>query len=281
MRVKALCLAACLAAPLPAIAQENQDQTLADIRQELSVLYSDVRDLRGELNTTGAPESQLSGGSALERLSALEQELQRLTGKTEELEHRIDTVTEDGTNRVGDLEFRLCELEEDCDVASLGETPTLGGSAGSAGSSEASAQSGTSSGGDTSEGSFAVGEQEAFESAEAALDNGNYQGAVEQFQSYLETYPGGPKAAEAHYLRGEAYESLGQMNNAARSYLDAFSGAPDGDYAPEALFSLGRALGAIGQTQEACVTLTEVGTRFPGSAAADRAESERQSLACS
>ena len=83
--------------------------------------------LRRELSTTGTPGVALGGTSALERIDAMEAELRRLTGRTEELENRINRVVADGTNRVGDLEFRLCELEQGCEIGSLGLTPNLGG----------------------------------------------------------------------------------------------------------------------------------------------------------
>jgi hypothetical protein len=63
----------------------------------------------------------------LQRMDALEAEIRRLAALTEDLQIRVDSVVRDGTNRVGDLEFRLCELEADCDIGSLGETPNLGG----------------------------------------------------------------------------------------------------------------------------------------------------------
>jgi TolA-binding protein len=43
---------------------------------------------------------------------------------------------------------------------------------------------------------------------------------------------------------------------------------------------LGQSLGTLGQTPEACVTLTEVGARFPGSIEATNAQIAMQGLAC-
>ena len=116
-----------LALAMPAHAQQASDQTLADIRQELTVLYVELQRLQRELSTTGAPSTSVTGQTTLARLDAIEAELQRLTAKTERLEFRVGSVVRDGTSRIGDLEFRLCELEPACDIANLGETPLLGG----------------------------------------------------------------------------------------------------------------------------------------------------------
>ena len=51
----------------------------------------------------------------------------RLTAKTEEVELKLNRVVSDGTNRIGDIEFRLCEATDGCDPATLPETPVLGG----------------------------------------------------------------------------------------------------------------------------------------------------------
>jgi hypothetical protein len=63
----------------------------------------------------------------LQRMDALEAEIRRLASLTEELQIRVDSVVRDGTNRVGDLEFRLCELETDCDIGASGRRRTSAG----------------------------------------------------------------------------------------------------------------------------------------------------------
>lgn len=270
MRRFAVLVALALAAG-PALAQD--ESTLADIRQEMTILWQEVQGLKRELSTTGFPQVNTGGSSVLDRVTAMELELQRLTSKAEELEFRINRITRDGTNRIGDLEFRLCELEAGCDIGMLGDTPTLGGvdAAESLPQAEAPVTAGPS---------LAVGEQQTFDQAKAALDAGDFARAAELFLAHTQTYPGGPLAAEAHYLRGEAREALGETSNAARAFLESFSGNPEGPFAANALFKLGTSLGALGQISEACVTLGEVGTRFPGSEAAAEAEAARSQLAC-
>ena len=93
-------------------------------------------------------------------------------------------------------------------------------------------------------------------------------------------YPGGPLTQEAQFQRGEALNQLGDTAEAARAYLDAFSGKPDGSFAADSLLRLGQALGALGQVPDACLTLAEVGNRFPASIQATNAQVSMQGLAC-
>ena len=256
------------------VVQAQDQQTLADIRQELTVLHVEIQRLKRELSTTGAPSTNLSGTGVLERVDAIETELQRLTSQTEQLDYRIKRVVADGTNRIGDLEFRLVEIEGG-DVSTLGETSTLGGVVDApAGSTIAPPTDGAGSG------ELAVGEQADFDAARTALENDDYQTAVSGFAAFDQAYPGSPLAATAHLLRGKALDGTGDTREAARAYLASFTRDSTGTTAPQALVELGAALGRLGQTEQACVTLGEVRVRFPVSDAVARADQELTALGC-
>lgn len=260
---------------------QSQDQTLADIRQELSVLYVEIQKLKRELSTTGGVSTQSVGGSTIERLNAIEAEMTRLTSLTEQLQFRIDSVVRDGTNQIGDLEFRLCELEPNCDIGSLGQGTTLGGVAPStSGSGVIQPDPGADTGSVGNGVQLAVGEQADFDSAMAALEAANHAEAAAQFATFLNNYPGSPLTTDARLMRGAALEGAGENTQAARAYLDAFSAEPNGAKAPDALYLLGRSLGRIGQVDEACVTLSEVSIRFPGGQPSADAQAERARLSC-
>lgn len=268
---------AALILPLGAGAQ-SRTETLADIRQQMSVLYVEIQKLKRELSTTGATGQAAVGGSVIDRVAAIEGELQRLTAKTEDLELRIDRIVTDGTRRLGDLEFRLVELEGG-DVSKLGETSTLGG--GALPQSEGTiTPPAPEQGGDLDETGMAVSEKADFDAAQAAFDAGQYAEAARLFAEFRQTYPGGPLTARAGLKRGEALEQAGETTDAARAYLDTFSADPDGPEAPDALFNLGAALGKLNQTDEACQTLGEVENRFPQSPAVTKARSAMQNLGC-
>jgi len=265
---------ATLVGPVPASAQ---DTTLADIRQELTVLFVELQRLKRELSTTGAAPATPGGRDALERLDVIEAELRRLTGRTEQLEFRIDTIVRDGTNRVGDLEFRLCELEPACDIGTLGDTPTLGGGPALAGGAATISPPDT---GGTGGAELAVGEQTDFNAARTALEAGENATAAARFDAFLNTYPASPLAGEAQFLKGRALEASGDLSNAARAYLASFNAAPNAATAPGALLALGLALDGLGQNREACTLLGEVSNRFPGGPEDATAQSEAAARGC-
>ena len=270
MRKVLMCLSFALSVgPLAA-----QESSLADIRTELGQLNAAIMQLRSEVSSGNTGGLTITGDT-LQRIDTIEAELARLTSKTEGLENRINRVVTDGTNRVGDLEFRLCELEEGCDLGSIGETPTLGGETGTAPIAIAPPTSP-----DTGGAELAVSEKADFERAQEALASGDFRGAAEQFAAFNESYPGGPLASDAYFLRGQALAQSGDWNNAARSYLESFSGSPDAPRAPEALLRLGLSLYELGQAEEACLMLQEVGVRYPGSDQVLPANSSMRNLGC-
>ena len=258
-----------LVLPLPLMAQDRA-QTLADIKAELVVLRGEIDGLKAELTTTGSATGSGANGPALQRLDTIEAALVSLTSKAEVIENRLNRVVSDGTNRIGDIEFRLTELGGG-DLSAIPATPPLGGDAGAPAPAPAPTTDGPE---------LAVSEQADFDRAKGVLGTGDFRGAADLFAAFTQAYQGGPLTQEAHVLRGDALAGLGETANAARSYLEAFSGAPDGTQAPAALFKLGQSLGQLGQTPEACVTLAEVGTRFPGSQPAADAVAAMQAFGC-
>ncbi len=269
--MRALVLAAALLLPLPAMAQDRA-QTLADIRQELGLLRGEIDALRMELNTTGMAQGSGASGPALMRLDTIEAALTALTAKAEALELRLNRVVQDGTNRIGDIEFRLTELAGG-DLAAIPPTPPLGGGTAAP---VAPATPTPPAGGPQ----MAVGEQADFDRAREVLGQCDFRTAEALLKTFTETYLAGPLTQEAHFLRGEALAQLGETANSARAYLEAFSGDPNGARAPEALLKLGQSLAALGQGPEACVTLQEVGVRYPGGQPAMEAQAAMQGLGC-
>jgi tol-pal system protein YbgF len=282
MRKLGLAVAMCL---LPVLGHaQDRAQTLADIRLELSGLAAEFNALKAELVSSGAATSGAAGGDALTRMDTIEAELARLTARTEEVELKLNRVVSDGTNRIGDIEYRLCEVTEGCDPTNLGATPTLGGETGGvAGGAEVApvlTDPGAGTGAGTGSAELAISEQADFDRAKEVLGSGDFRTAADLFATFTQSYPGSPLTQDAHFQRATALNQLGDTSGAARAHLDAFSAAPDGPLAPDALLKLGEGLGALGQVPEACVTLAEVSVRYPGSMAATQSTVAMQGLGC-
>ena len=248
-----------------AVFAQDKDQSLADIRQDLGVLYIEIQKLKRELSTTQLPSGLQSGDSVLERVNAIELELQRLTGATEQLDHRLKRVVEDGTNRIGDLEFRLIELEGG-DISNLADTTTLGGDA------ELREQTVPIE----APPELAVGEEADFDLAQSAFDAENYVEAAEMLSRFSQTYPDSPLIAEAYLLRGKAFEAVEDYKASARAYLESYNTLKS----PDALQRLSNSLISLGQMETGCQMLSQVELLFPGTSYAAAAQSEMQRLQC-
>ncbi|QJD16417.1 tetratricopeptide repeat protein [Paracoccus sanguinis] len=286
------------ATPAPATAAPAEGRTLADLRADLKALAAELKALRAELNASGAAGFQAAGGdSAIDRMNAMERDLARLTGEAERLRKRIDQVVRDGTNRIGDIEFRLCEMEDGCDLGAL-TTPTLGDqSAGTGGVvggvvpgvvggpvAAAGPATGHPAGADPVTPSAGVpltaAERRSFDAASAAMQQGDFPRAAELFAAFARTHADSPAAAEAQFLRGAALDSAGDAKGATAAWLSAFAAAPTGPRAADALLGLSR-VAAVGKAPSAgCVYLTELITRFAGTPQADEAERRSTAANC-
>lgn len=252
-------------------------ESVADVKAQLTVLNDQIGQLREELVRRGSASGlPAEPASALTRLDQLEAELKRLTDRVDVLSNDIQRIVADASNRVGDIEFRLTELEGGDPGAAPVPTPQLGG--GLTGPRPRPAAPELPA--DTGTGTMAIAEQSDFDAAVAAADGGDNARAAALFATFLETYPGGPLTTDAQFRRGEALAATGDWRGAARSYLSVFSGAPNDPNAPQALLKLATSLGKLGQTAQGCLTLDEVNTRYPASAAAGQVAAEKQALGC-
>jgi len=277
---------------------------------ELAAIRARLQQLTGGAAGGGAGTGSGSVGSeAMIRLDRLETELRRLTGKIEELAFRQRRMAEDAARRFEDIGFRLTELEGG-DVAALAPQPPLGteapattGGAGTTAASEstaggvgtAAASSGLSASSSGAEPADA-GEAAEPETAVAYSDPGPgdldraiddiKQGRFDQGERRLERYitenPDGPRLAEAHYWLGRSQFVRGNLQQAARLFLEGYNRDRRGAMAAENLLELGITLGRLGQVNEACLTLREVRSQFPDAPrkTLTAADVEADNLAC-
>jgi tol-pal system protein YbgF len=207
--------------------------------------------------------------------------LRRVTDRVEVLTNDLNRIVEEASNKVGDIEFRLTELEGGTPPVSAGPASQLGGGLTALRPRPRQGPGATTQPGTAGPGAqLTVTERSDFDAAVAAAAAGDHARAAELFGAFLATYPGGPLSGEAQFRRGEAQEALGDWRGAARSYLDAFSGAPQDPIARRALYRLAISLNALGPASQACLTLTEVEIRYPGTEVAAEVPARRQEFRC-
>ncbi|MDN3712357.1 tetratricopeptide repeat protein [Paracoccus cavernae] len=258
--------------------------SLADIRTELGQLTSDLQSLRAELVASGPAGFQAAGGdSAIDRMNAMEARLAQLTGQTEQLQNRIDRVVRDGTTRIGDIEFRLCEMEEGCDLGSL-TTPTLGDQNGGRRCPLQPVGHVDRRGGHPprhpAAGAATKAEQADFDRAREVLGQGDFRLAADLFAAVAKTHAGGPLTAEALFLRGAALDSAGDLEGAGAAWLESFAANPNGPQAPDALLGLSRAEATTGDAKNGCPFLLEISVRFPDAPQASEAAKRLEAVGC-
>jgi tol-pal system protein YbgF len=110
------------------------------------------------------------------------------------------------------------------------------------------------------------GEAEAFKAAKAQLAGGDYAGAGDALNGYLQQYGAGPHAREAYYLLGESYYVRSLYGDATTAYARALKDWPKTAWAPDATVKLSRALASTNRAEQACAALGEFNRRYGAAA---------------
>ncbi|PZO67726.1 MAG: tol-pal system protein [Paracoccus denitrificans] len=240
--------------------------TVADLRTRLRGLQGDLQALRAELRSQGAAGYKAVGGdTAIERMNAMEAELRRLTSTVQETKNRVEQSLKSSEAQADDLDFRLCQLEQGCDLAALtGPSPSdppmtvqTGGAAMAVTNSAAVAPA-------------ADAERAAFDHANETLTRGEFVSAAQQFGDFVNQHADGPLAVEAMYLEGAALDAAGDPSGAGKAWLTAFAAAPTGPRAPDTLLGLARVSDAA-KPGQGCPYLLELQSRFPSAPQAEEA----------
>jgi tol-pal system protein YbgF len=278
---------------------------VAPAHADLSALSRDLAGLRsnvGELRRIQLAQATDPGDRAHfeVRLSQLEEELRRLTGRVEELEFGQRTLESRIDQLVQDLDVRLSALEGR--GATPGTVRPEGQQSGAAGSSMGDPASGTPAAradagqmeaGDpqapATEGtlgqvpesalldlprpdpaaatppeSTGLPAQRQYDSAMDLLRAGDYTSAERGLELFLDLNPDHPLASNAAYWLAETFyvrkNYAAAASGFARNYQTYGKTAPK---APDNLLKLGMSLFGLGEAEKACLSYTELAKEFP------------------
>jgi tol-pal system protein YbgF len=121
-------------------------------------------------------------------------------------------------------------------------------------------------------------ERRLYESAFDALKEGRYAEAARRFQGFLNTYPNGEFAPNAHYWLGESYYVTQNYQIALDSFRTLLSSFPSSSKAPDALLKVGYCQYELRQWAEAEATLNQVVERYPDSTVSRLAQGRLRAL---
>lgn len=288
-----------LCASVPAAAQDSRD-----VKSRVSRLENEVRTLsRAIYKGEEPPPGAFSGGGGEEsaalavRLDQLETQIRTLTGRLEEQDHAIAELRSSMERMAGDVEARF-----NTGMGGHAPAPPVyntapsysppGGQQVSGGvttyqdvpqpAPDASGYQWSSKGGNEAyqaSGGENVPNDAAsmiYENAFSLLKGGQYEGAEQGFQSFLNQYPGHKLTGNAKYWLGETYYVRGQYDKATRTFAEAYQADPQGAKAPDNLLKLGKSLAGMGKKEDACVALAQIEKDYASTAGPVLARSKEE-----
>ncbi len=214
-----------------------------------------------------ATGSQMAGsdqGRLYLQIQQLQQEVMRLNGKVEEQGYELSTLKEQSLQRYMDLDKRLGGAGAPSATLPAGgpaaqTTKPVAGT----GATEAINAAGPirpPAGSDSVPAKEQPGEANAYGAAYALVQGRKFDQAIPAFQQFLQRYPDGEYAANAHYWLGELYlvKQPPDLEASRQSFALLLSQYPDNSKAPDALYKLGKVQFLKGNREKAREYLDQV-----------------------
>ena len=199
-------------------------------------------------------QTQTGGGRDLSNLfnqiQQLQQEVMMLNGKVEEQAHELRNLKEQSLERYVDLDRRL--------AGGASAAPASNGGIDGGGPAVAVPIAGSSNVVEQ------AGEGEAYRSAYALVRSQQFDSATSAFKAFLQNYPAGKYAPNAHYWLGELYLVVQPANleSSRQAFMLLLSQYPDNSKAPDAMYKLGKVYFQKGNREKAREYLDRVISQY-------------------
>ncbi len=267
----------------PAFAQE-------DAADRISRLERDINFLQRQVYRGGAPETAPASTTATSPvgIGQLREELRTLRGELEKVQYENKKHSEELKKLSTDVDFRLRAIE-DKQAAAAAVVPAPESEAVAAPApaeaikpAEETAKVVPKETKPAVTGKDFPNSNEHYNHAFKLLNGKNYSGAATSFDDFVRKYPSDPLVSNAYYWLGESHYARGDFTRSAESFRKGFEANPDGQKAPDNLYKLGMSLAGIKRTNEACVVLAQIISKYGDTAPGtrDKAINERTQLQC-
>jgi tol-pal system protein YbgF len=240
------------------------------------------------------------------RLTELETQIRKLTGKAEELQHAVGQFDSRFSKLVTDVDLRLRTLEQAATPGANAD-PTAAADAASSVTPPPPASVATRApdrtAPDAPPQTLGTVPGRPFDRTEAAvqpalpagtpkqqydhaislmLNDQNFSGAERALKAFIDEHPENVLAGNAHYWLGETFYVRKDFRQAAFTFADGYQRFPRSNKAPDNLLKLGMALGQLGQAKEACTAFERLLSNFPnlGDTLKSRIQRQRQRHRC-
>lgn len=122
----------------------------------------------------------------------------------------------------------------------------------------------------------------AYRQAFGLLRRADYASAAAAFRAFLAAHPGHDLASNAQYWLAETYYVRGDYAQAATAFGEGLAKYRDGSKGPDSMLKLAFTLGHLNQTEKACALLASLTDEYPDAAEATRRQAARQreTLSC-
>jgi len=234
------------------------------------------------------------------RMMELEDNVRRLTGRVDELEHKLAETQRAFDNYRADAEMRFQDLggapapgaggpggavapATGGDPSSISPPPASGTLPGTLPAPRASLTADPATVATAAAVTLPEGGPEVqYEYGVEKLKAGQYDQARDAFKLFLKANPKHKLAGNAQYWLGETYYVQGSYKDAADSFLKGYTTYSKSSKAPDSLLKLGMTLSALKQKDAACATFGELGRRFPkaSEAVVERNKREKKKAGC-
>lgn len=215
-----------------------------------------------------AAREQTDDQTVIDRLNALQDQVQRLQGQVDVQAHDLKMLQQQQQAFYGDLDRRISQLQGGATASSSGATPAANTPV--AEQKAAPAQS--------SAAADPAAEQAKYAHAYELINNKKYHQAETEMVNFLSMYPNSQFSANARYWLGELYLTKGDTQNAIRQFKDVVSKNPKSNKVAAALLKLGFVYFDQGELVKSRETLQEVARRYPGTTSARLASNRLQAI---
>lgn len=193
------------------------------------------------------------------QVEQLEDEMRRIQGKTERLQHEIDALKGKQRELYLDLDRRLQALRSLPEKAS----PSLPAEQANKDNIAATV--------------IDPGEH-AYQADLEMLKAGRYQQAITAFSQFPQQYPDSRYRSNAQYWLGEAHYMLRDFSAAAEAFQALVKQYPESAKVPNAMLKQGLSYYELKQWDQAKTTLKEVVARYPNSTVSRLAEAHLEKM---